>query len=557
MELNVNSIINTPDKILRRAYDGLKSNYTKAGAIEYYNVYSKMPLSVILANAKLIYAEPYKGYEFITNLVQNSLIPIAWYERLKGMVDTTISEYTDKISVEQMNTLKSLSQRLQMKDLQFRGIRPLMKFVSKDLDAADDKIMEVYGKVYTDNRAGLDSVEELAGNLDTLPDYMRIMLAAHNGDKVVKAVIALRDPEDVMDRLEGACNKVHLANFMSRLMRCDYFNKHINALPMNQRHELERTAAHDSEVVTDQELTVRDSINEAYSNPAVLISAMYENAINDPEISSVFEESRNENLMIEKAMLDIDAAYLANDYVNNPDGLYEESCLGDSISSQAMLKELTTLMERSDELDSLITCERRDDMWSPNSESEVEKPQKVKESLSRRIQNAGLDADIRYKKAAASARQKTQGVRNAAKAVAKVPKNITDEITDAIEDFDNADDERRKKYIAEPGFRKKYWRWLKLAIAHLLAFKIHPIINIILFIATKLGGEKNKRIRNELITELQTEIAVIEQKIEDAKSDARDGEPGSNSRKAVYKLMRMRDKLKQELTRISTNSKNI
>lgn len=550
MQVNVDNIINTPEKILRRGYDELKSNYTKTGAIQYYDVYSKMPLSVILSNAKLIYAEPYKGYDFISNLVQNNIIPIMWYDKLKEMVDKTIEEYTDKIGVDQMNSLKALSQRIHMKAMQFTGIRNLMKFVSNDIDAADDKIMVVYDKIYVDGKNGLDAAEELTNRLDTLPDYMRIMLSAHLAGKAVTNILTMKETELAENRLQDMCNKAHIANVVSRILKADYFRKHVDALPMLQRHIIELAGAHDSEVITNKELSVKESVNDVYSDPVVLITSMYENAILDPQTSSVYEESKNENLMIEKAVLDIDTAYLVNDYLNNPDGVYEESFLDDSISAQIMLKEITALTERSDKIDSLITYERKTpDTWRPDLIDDSPAPTAPKESLSRRIQNAGLDADIRYKKAAASARQKTQGVRNAAKAVTKVPKNVIDSIEDKIEEFDNADDMRRKKYIAEPGFRKKYWRLLKLACAHLLAFKISPIINIILFIATKLGGEKNKRIRNELMVELRTEMKVIDQKIEYAKT--------KEDEKAVYKLIRMKDKLEQELARVATNSKRV
>ena len=76
MDVNVSNIINTPDKTIRRAYNELKANYTKSGAFQYHDVYSKMPLSVIIRNAKLIYAEPFKGYEFISNLRKNTFLPI-------------------------------------------------------------------------------------------------------------------------------------------------------------------------------------------------------------------------------------------------------------------------------------------------------------------------------------------------------------------------------------------------------------------------------------------------------------------------------------------------
>ena len=71
-------------------------------------------------------------------------------------------------------------------------------------------------------------------------------------------------------------------------------------------------------------------------------------------------------------------------------------------------------------------------------------------------------------------------------------------------------------------------------------------MNIVLFICQKLSSEKDSRIKNELATELESEIKICEEKIADANSK------GDNDKK--YKLMRIKDKLQNELTRVKTNS---
>ncbi len=555
MDVNVNNIINTPDKIIRRAYDELKANYTKAGAFQYYDVYSKMPLSVILGNAKLIYAEPFKGYEFISNLVQNTPLPITAYNSLKEQLDSTITQYQGKLSVEQMDDLKHLEQRVQMKIMQFGGIPNLITFTSNDMTDTNKRISDVYDAAYKAPNECIDLAEKnLSNRLDTLPDYMRIMIAAHRPDCITANIKLLSTADG--DTMADTCNKLHLSNVMSRIMNTDYFRNHHNLLPMNTRHAMEEAAATDMEVIKHNELTVTESVSQAYNDPTVLINTMYENAVADIELESFYAERRDENLMLEKAMLEINSAYLYNDYINNPEGLYEESMEDTSVSSQVMFKQLTEMFERCEEIDSLVTYERRNNGQAPGviSDNYDMGPEAPKESLSRRIQNAGLDADVRAKKVAASARRGKQNWKNATKAIAKVPNNITKAIDDSIEEFDDADDERRKEYIAKPGFRKKIFRGLKLAIAHMLAFKINPIINIILFIATKLGGEKDKRIRNELVRELKSEIKVCEQKIDDAKADVANGK---TTNQTVYKLMRMHDKLVQELERVETNSERV
>lgn len=178
---------------------------------------------------------------------------------------------------------------------------------------------------------------------------------------------------------------------------------------------------------------------------------------------------------------------------------------------------------------------------------EIEEPEK--RPFFQRVQNKALDANVKFKKKVAEGRRNAQDARNAGKAVAKIPTNVSDSIKKTVDEWDELDDNRRKEYIIKPGFRKKYFRALKLCIMHYGAFAINPILNIVLFICQKFSHDKDIRIRNEIIRELKAEIRVTEEKIEDAKSN------GDNQQK--YKLMRIKEKLDAELTRVTLNTKVI
>ena len=179
--------------------------------------------------------------------------------------------------------------------------------------------------------------------------------------------------------------------------------------------------------------------------------------------------------------------------------------------------------------------------------SKVEKPEK--RPFLQRVQNKALDTNVQFKKKVMQGRRNAQDARNAGKAIAKVPMNVTDSIKKTLNDWDEMDDNRRKAYIIQPGVRKKYFKALKIAIMHGVAFAINPLLNVILLICQKISSSKNIRIRNELAKELEAEIKVTEEKIEDAKN------AGDNQQK--YKLMRIKEKLTAELTRVTVNAKTI
>ena len=179
--------------------------------------------------------------------------------------------------------------------------------------------------------------------------------------------------------------------------------------------------------------------------------------------------------------------------------------------------------------------------------TKVEKPQK--KNVFQRIQNKALDANVQFKKKVAEAKRKAVDARNAKKAVAKVPTNIVDSIKKRMDEWDEMDDNRRKEYIIKPGFRKKYFKALKLCILHYGAFAINPVLNVVLLICHNFSNTKDVRIRNELTRELKAEIKVTEEKIEDAKAN------GDNKQK--YQLMRIKEKLEAELVRVGANSSYI
>lgn len=178
---------------------------------------------------------------------------------------------------------------------------------------------------------------------------------------------------------------------------------------------------------------------------------------------------------------------------------------------------------------------------------ELSPPQK--RNIFQRIQNKAIDTNVKFKKKVANAKRKRVDARNAAKASASIPKSVTSSIKRTVDDWDEMDDNRRKEYMIKPGFRKKYFRALKLCIVHYGAFAINPVLNIVLLICQRAGKSKDKRIKNELIRELRAEIDVTNEKIEDAKSN------GDNKQK--YQLMRINEKLKAEVVRLEANSKYV
>ena len=177
----------------------------------------------------------------------------------------------------------------------------------------------------------------------------------------------------------------------------------------------------------------------------------------------------------------------------------------------------------------------------------AQKPEK--KDLATRIQNKALDKEAKDIAQMAEVDEKVQKLKNAANAVSQKPKRFADSITKFCKDFDRWDDNRRKSYFVKPGFRHKLFRNLKLAIFYGSAAKLKLTYVPVAALLRHFSKTKDKRIRNELSLELENEIRICEEKISDANS------AGDNERK--YELMRIKDKLNAEHTRVRLNSKYI
>ena len=217
-----------------------------------------------------------------------------------------------------------------------------------------------------------------------------------------------------------------------------------------------------------------------------------------------------------------------------------------------LLDESVDAFEENMILNKSISVSNTDGSKKDDKDTDTSDNKPVKKSSGNRLNkmsNKAIDADVKYQKAKASGKKIKDDVANVAKAGTKIPADVLNTVKSAINELDNMDDNKRKDYMLKPGFRKKYWKVLRLAIAHGLFFAINPVLNIITIIATKISNKKDERIRTEFVNELEAEIEICEKKIEDASMES--------NKSDKYKLMRVRKRLQQQLLRVKFNSEKV
>ena len=176
-------------------------------------------------------------------------------------------------------------------------------------------------------------------------------------------------------------------------------------------------------------------------------------------------------------------------------------------------------------------------------------PKKPNPSTAQKVQFKFMDKEAKSYKAKQQRKEKMEEIKGAASAALEVPKGIKNSIDDSVKEWDSWDDERRRKYIIKPGFRKKAFRNLKLAMLYGATTSYSILMLPITMMVRHYSKQKDRRIRNQLRKELDTELEICKAKIEDAETNG--------DKKEKYKLMRIKSKLEQERTRVLTNSKYI
>lgn len=186
------------------------------------------------------------------------------------------------------------------------------------------------------------------------------------------------------------------------------------------------------------------------------------------------------------------------------------------------------------------------DSSNPNA---TKKPSKPKQGVLSSVQNKALDVHSKSRQTGAKLRQVGTAVKNAGKAVLKIPAGTVEGMKNLVRTFDEMDDNRRKEYMLQPGYRKKIFKNIRVAVTYGLAAQVSALMIPVVWFGRSLSKEKNKRIRNEFARELETEIKVCEAKIEDARADG--------NQKQCYQLMRIRDQYARQRERVLVNGKYI
>lgn len=594
--VNKEKILNAnPLKRLLIGYEKLKENFTEEAAYSYMSLYKDQPLSFLLENSELIFKEPYYGYDFYKTLMEGENVEYPLFHQYdieKGKVQNYLDQNKGKMSIKQEEMYEDLLSCLKDQEEKFKNCKTVCDYLQGEYPQLNADIPELCDDLYDYNkcctRGERDIVSrKIKDKMCNIPNSAYNLYAPFvNRATHDPSLIARSDMEEIKDAsvFRGENYKSEFESYIesvflvSKLFDDAVYEESVREVP-NVTIRSIFTGYHKESAREQINNIVTEHVSQMetfYASPKASVNKIFNDVLDDAIYEEEFREAKEYCLGLQKIAYDKLSDIILYEYLDTTD-------LESPVSSYSFFSENTTVEEAmqmiiekvneineelsyiSEEEDNDLDKElekyekefdeknKDDDKNIDKSDAEKYEPKKVDapkpKNLSNKIQFKAQDAEVKQMKKMGEKELKGQERKNALKAVAQLPKNIIDNIKKQIHKVDEKDDERRIKYMTEPGFRKKAFRNLKLAIMYGSAAQIKLAFVPITALTRHFSKEKDRRIRNELLNKLETEIKICDEKINDANSE------GDKNEK--YQLMRIKAKLERERLRVRTNSRYI
>ncbi len=611
--LDTDKILNgSPKKRLIIGYNELKKDFNESTAQKYSELYMNQPLSFILENSRMIFAEPFYGYEFYSDIItgDEELCMFPKYEVELEKINRYIDENRDNMDPAQLKMYTDLRDKLVNKMNECKNTTIIAQRVDDKTPEIEDKVSNKISNALFDYKMGLkennnNKCKEAKEELDTV---------FRNSDKetnltyapfVNKAIPNSSASGIAISKIEGnatndPATRINESVIVSKLFADKAYQEAVSNIPKAMDRIVFTELANENIIEQlDEIITERvNSVETYYASPNSAVNNIFDDEIDEElfrEDNNNYKRERygirlevleyvrdiitseyqicddinapitgfsffNENTSIEDAFRIInemcnDTAEFAGIVTEKPVG-DDEDVTDDDIDS--MDKEIND--DDGDESKKSNASEHESEKNNVNDKSDDTSSSPIRslsgkseapetKNLANKVQFKAMDAEVKQNKARAVAKQKGQEVKNAAKAVTQLPKNVMNDVKDQIAKIDKADDDRRMKYMSEPGFRKKALRNLRLATLYGGAARVNLALIPVIQICRHFSKKKDARIRNQLVRDIDTEIKITDEKINDASSN------GDNAEK--YKLMRIKSALEAERVRVRMNSKYV
>ena len=561
--VDVDKVVNgSPIKRITNAFNMMKENYNENTALDFYNVYKNEPLSAVIESANKILLEPRHGAEFLTGITSPMFCSFETTQDLYEKIHDYYELYKDQMSDTQGKVYTTEMQALEKTMSGEYNTSIYSSYIKENIDNNfENELSELLyeaREIKDENTNYGSKVKELFENSHPIVYFTYVPYASkclYESQEDASDLVSMSF--EYFDDLWNVPDKRFLFESIlccNKLKRDPVYMEAVSYIPKNERSVFEYFMKADLNEAIDtflaketvdpmeivhvsSESAVNSLFDEIYSDKVLYRENAKTKAFNDSIKLSAYE-----------SVLDIlHVEYMMAESVN--DIAYGYGVLSENATLEEAYKEVTDICKS---IDIPPITESGDDVSDSNISS-MEGDVTGKKLLAPNVQDPKTTKlmDKEALKMAKQREKEQQGLKRKMrfKAVTSGPRNVQKRIEKTTNSFDEMDDARRKKYFTKPGFRKKWFRNLKLALLYGTAatykFAMIPVVAL----CRHFSKKKDRRMRNELVRELDTEIKIAEEKINDANA--------AGDQKQKYACMRIKAQLEAERTRVATNSKYI
>lgn len=562
--IDYNKILNSsPKKRLFIGFEDLKKDFNNENSLKYKELYESQSLSFILENSRYIFSEPYYGYNFYKNIIEKmgNYGAFIEYENELSKINDYITEHTD-MPDEQKNMYMELADDINKYKKEFYNSSLLLNYSLDNDYITYETYQKIIDTMYLHETQNYDidggiikSLMEHTNDASifyTLTPYISSIY--ENASIISSNIDNYLNKDNFISINDSWKSFVESVLYVNKLSNDDIYKEKISQIRNNNCRLLFESLANESLIPHIESIytEVYNYNDIGYASPMSAVNNIFEsdnfydvskkeNEEHKKEINTLLNityESINDLLCFEYVNSDN-----TDDYIKGYDLFSEDTTIEDAL----FIMNESDLGSPSKTMSKHISNYQEENRKIPNNP----KPIKLSQSNSKisSFTNKVLDAEAKLYKKSAQKKQTIDELKGAVKAVTNVPNRTIKKIQNEIVKWDEMNEEKRKEYMIKPGFRKKWFRNLKLSLlyggAAYAKLSLVPLVMTIRHFSKK----KDIRVRRELAREIETEIKICDEKIADADRN--------DDKTEKYKLMRIKSQLEKEQLRVSTNSKYI
>jgi len=536
MNINTKRVLDGKKSPIQKQFEILRDNYTLENSIRYLDFVRHQSSDVILENAQYIYSEPRSGADFIMAVLRTNDLSAAQLRVQKEGLDKYISKcrtngYNNPVHLDRLNECAEfinaeLSKKDNLKYVRENLIYNMhINFLPKST-LMESTITNSLDKVIQNINHQPEVINEYERLVDEIKAWKAGTAAINFVPTLVKNTALVLGITVVLTGVAVTLIVSLPLLLVSKLLSDGINKKYIKSYNAAIDREIKRVEEGIASAPSDKKGMLEEylkSLKEAkaqldgYKPSKKTTKAVKEGNLGQEleemgEVDCCEDDIDEEDPEVDELALNFSIEFLE---------AFLDDFEDDSEMTEAQMENFNNMIRIAYQYDRVVT----EGIVGKIARKAALKGEEISRKTVHGIKKAGDDA---------------KHVTTVAK---KIPEHVDNLVNSTIDSIKKVDKDERRRRIIEGKYRYKLFKIIRNAIGLGAAFAVHPALAAIGFLVSVAMDKKaDDKVRKEILHELENELVIVSEKIEDAKGDQK--------RKEKYELMRIKNRLEDDITRI-------